>query len=96
MKERLVSFNLFGQEFTFYSDASDEEVEAVIRLLRDELENEKTMTRGAIPSSKVLVLGSLRLAARYVLLEQEVKKSRKEQEQSVARLIDKVSATLGQ
>ena len=33
MQDRLVRFHLFGQEYTFYSDAPEEEVESAIALL---------------------------------------------------------------
>ena len=71
MQERLVRLSLFGQEFTFYSDASEEDVEAVVALLRNELEGEEKIGRSAVPSSKMLVLGCLRMAAKYIQLKRE-------------------------
>lgn len=90
MKERLVRFNLFGQEFAFYSDAPDLEVNSAIELLRQELEGGEKMSRSAIPSSKMLVLGCLRLAAKYVQLEQKVENRQRVQDQSVEKLIQKI------
>lgn len=95
MQDRLVRFHLFGQEFTFYSDAPEDEVEAVIALLRDELEANEKVSRSSVPSSKVLVLGCLRMAAKYVLLNQEYKEYRHLQERTVDRLIDKISSGMG-
>ena len=92
MKERLVSFTLFGQEFSFYSDAPEDEVEGAITLLRDEMEGTDLAARSTIPSSKMLVLGGLQLAARYVKLDKEFNKFRRGQEQSIDKLIDKVAS----
>jgi len=94
MQDRLVRFNLFGQEFAFYSDAPPEEVESVIALLRRELESNEKQSRSAVPSSKMLVLGCLRIAAKYVHLEREHSEFRQSQEQAVANLIEKVSLNL--
>jgi hypothetical protein len=95
MQDRLVRFHLFGQEFTFYSDAPEDEVEAVLALLRSELEANEKVSRSSVPSSKVLVLGCLRMAAKYVQLNQEYKEYRHLQERTVDRLIDKISSGMG-
>ena len=94
MHDRLVRFQLFGQEFTFYSDASEEEVESVIALLRQEVESGEKLNRSAVPSSKMLVLGCLRMAAKYVQLNREFKEYRLAQEGAIGHLIDKVSSGL--
>ncbi|HFQ91014.1 MAG TPA: cell division protein ZapA [Desulfobulbus sp.] len=92
MEERLVRFTMFGQEFTFYSDAPDDEVEEVIALLRAELEDAELDTVSTIPSSKMLVLGCLRIAARYVQLNKEFKAFRRSQGRSIDELIDKMAS----
>ncbi len=94
MQDRLVRFHLFGQEYTFYSDAPEEEVESAINLLRHELEGHEKMSRNSVPSNKVLVLGCLRMAAKYTQLNREYKEFRQEQGRTVAQLIDKVSVVL--
>ena len=92
MEERLVSFILFGQEFSFYSDAPEDEVQGAIAMLRDELEGTVLAPRSTVPSSTMLVLECLRLAARYVNLDKEFSTFRTSQEQSIDRLINKVSS----
>ena len=77
MEERVVSFTLFGQQFKFFSDAPDDEVERAINLLRDELESTELAARSSMPSSTLLVLGALKLAARFVTLEKEYHQYRK-------------------
>lgn len=90
MQERLVHFHLFGQEFTFFSDAPEEEVEAIITLLRQELDSGEKISKSAVPSSKMLVLGCLRMTAKYVQLQRECQYFR----QSHVRLIDAMVAKI--
>ena len=92
MQDRLVRFTLFGQEFTFYSDASEEEVGAVIALLQQELEAENPSRRSSVPSSKMLVLGCLRIAAKYVQAQRAQSRDAEIQRQRIARLIDKIAS----
>lgn len=92
MQDRLVRFQLFGQEFTFYSNSPEEEVEAVIQLLRQELESDEKVSRSSVPSSKMLVLGCLRMAAKYVQLHREFEEYRSAQESVVGRLLHKISS----
>ncbi|HHL34111.1 MAG TPA: cell division protein ZapA [Desulfobulbaceae bacterium] len=91
MEERLVRFSLFGQEFTFYSDASESEVDKVVGILRNELEGSDGTYTSTVPSSKLLVLGCLRIAARYVKLSREFEEYRDRQDRSIDGLIDKMS-----
>ncbi len=92
MQDRLVRFTLFGQEFTFYSDASEEEVGAVIALLKQELEEGGTSSRSSVPSSKMLVLGCLRIAAKYVQSERTQRREDETQRQRIAHLIEKIAS----
>lgn len=94
MQDRLVRFHLFGQEFTFYSDASEDEVEAIINLLRQELEGGETVSRSAVPSSKILVLGCLRMTARYVQLQREYQDYRQTEQRTLSDLAEKVRVVL--
>lgn len=94
MQDRLVRFQLFGQEYTFYSDAPEEEVESVIALLRQELEAHEKVNRSAVPSSKMLILGCLRMAAKYTQLRREFNDLRREQDRTMAQLIAKIAAEL--
>ena len=92
MQDRLVRFILFGQEFTFYSDASEEDVDAVITMLRQELEGDIPHRRSSVPSSKMLVLGCLRIAARYIQAQRERSCRDAAQQQVIARLINKIAS----
>lgn len=94
MQERLVRFQLFGQEFTFYSNASEEEVASVIELLRQELESGDKLSRSSVPSNKMLVLGCLRMAAKYVQLHREFEAFQETQKARLGHLADRVASKL--
>jgi len=91
MEDRLVRFSLFGQEFTFYSDAPEADVDEVIKILRGELEGSDGEYVSKVPSSKLLVLGCLRIAARYVRMNREFEAYRRRQGKSIDELIGKMS-----
>ncbi len=90
MQERLIRFILFGQEYTFYSDAPDEEVDAVIAMLREELEGQEAFYPSTVPSSKMLILGCLRITAKYIHLQREHARLAQVREESIAALQEKI------
>jgi cell division protein ZapA len=92
--ERKVSFTLSDQEFSFISDAPQEDVEKIIALVREEFASDSTIGRSVVPSTKVLVLGALRVAGRYVELEKEFSRFRSQQESSIDKLIDRVATEI--
>ena len=92
--DRLVRFELFGQEFSFYTDASEEDVELIIKMVRSELGGEEPGKRSPLPSNKMLVLGCLKIAARVIQLEKEFSTFQARQDKSIDRLINKVSSSI--
>lgn len=92
--ERKVIITLFDREFTFFTDAPEEEVTRVISLVRDELSPSINTGRATLPDSKVLILACLRLAARFVELEKTHNGFRVKQERTLEKLIRKLSAAI--
>ena len=90
--ERRVKFDLYGQEFSFYTDAPEDEVEKIIKLVRAELDDNGQKRGSSLLSTKMLVLGCLKMAARYVELEKEYNRFRNKQDESIDKLISKVSS----
>ena len=52
------------------------------------------MSRSAVPSSKILVLGCLRMTARYVQLQREYQDFRQTEQRTLAELAEKVRVVL--
>ena len=101
MEERLISFTLYGQEFSFYSDVPDDEVEEALSVLRREVGvPEQCGPTTTVPSSTMLVLACLRIATRYVKLTREFdqfyaeRKKYKKKNDVIAGIIERVSAVL--
>ena len=101
MEERLISFTLYGQEFSFYSDVPDDEVQEAVSILRQELgEPENCGPTTTVPSSTLLVLACLRIAARHVSLKRDFdqfyaeRKIYKRSNELISGLIDKITTAL--
>lgn len=90
--ERKVRFVLFGQEFSFYTDSSQEEVEQVINVVRAELNELNNGASRSLLSTKMMVLCCLKIAARYVQLNKEYNRFKNRQDESIDKLISKVSS----
>jgi cell division protein ZapA len=90
--ERRVDFKLFDQEFSFYTEATREDVERVISMVRSELDEGGHGFRTSLPSSKMLVLVCMKIAARYVQLEREYEQYRARQGDSIDKLISRFSS----
>ena len=92
--ERLVQLELFGQDFSFYTDASEEDVARIIDLVRTELGADQADRMTQLPSSKMLILGCLKIAAQCVQVEKDLKAFRIEQDESISKLIGKYSSEI--
>lgn len=94
MQERRVDFQLFGQEFSFYSDAPDEEIRQVIALLKEEFASQEKAGTKTLPSTNLLVFGCLRMTVRLVRERAESQAAFAEQQRSIGAIIAKVVSHL--
>jgi len=92
-KERLVRFTLLGQEYTFYTGASEEEMDEILGLVK-KLVEEGSSARGTIPASKVAILACLNIASRYIKLREDFERYKVENEMRACNLIDQIDASL--
>ena len=88
--ERLVKFNLLGQDFAFYTGASEEEMEAILDLVRQLVEDNSNESGKTIPVAKVAVMACLNLASRYVVLKQDFDDYRLGSEARLGVLCEKI------
>ncbi len=93
-KERLVKFELLGQEYAFYSAASDEEMKSILALVRQLVENGSAHSTGTLPVGKIAIMSCLNIASRYVKLKQEFKEYKDDSEKRIANLSDEIRARL--
>lgn len=92
--ERLVRFELLGQEYQFYTAASEEEMGDILSLVREEVEGNAGARRGTIPASKVAIMACLNVASKYVLLKQEFEHYKRDRETRTAQLSEEIKNTL--
>lgn len=93
--ERLVQFELLGQAFSVYTGESEEDMEAILELVRSAFEVNPSAPMGAIPTTKVAILGSLTIAADYVKLQREFKEYREASQGRIALLGENIQRCLG-
>ncbi len=92
--ERMVTFELLGQEYKFYTAASDDELQAVLSLVRQLLEVGPGQKTGSIPVGRVAIMACLNIASRYVKLEQEFAEYKMDLEERILRLNEDIRAKL--
>ena len=92
--ERLVRFELLGQEYKFYTGASEKELESILSLVREQVEGGAGSRRGTLPASKVAVMACLNIASKYVKIKQEFHDYRSDSETRHARLNEEIRSSL--
>ncbi len=92
--ERLVEFDLLGQHYKFYTAASEEEMQAILSLVRQLVETEPNSNVGTLASGKKAILACLNIASRYVKLQQEFTDYRKTTETRIVNLSDEIRKRL--
>jgi len=94
-KERLVSFTLLGQDYSFYTGASEEEMNKILGLVRSLVEvNSDSAKSGTIPASKTAMLACLNIASRYIKLKQEFEEYRAENDFRALTMSEQIDARL--
>lgn len=92
--ERLVRFKLLDQDFAFYTAASEEEMEAILNLVREQLKGGGDLPRGTVPASKIAMMACLKMASKYLQLEREFAEYRNTSVTHFARLSKEISDNL--
>lgn len=92
--ERLVQFELLGQEFKFYTAASEEEMESILSLVRQLVESGSGGVTGTLPVGKIAIMACLNLASKHVKLQQEFDDYRRNSEDRLIGLSEEIRARL--
>jgi cell division protein ZapA (FtsZ GTPase activity inhibitor) len=69
--ERLVEFTLLGQKFAFYTAATEEEMAAILSLVKDQIDSVGGRPGGTIQVGKVAVMACLNMASSFIKLQNE-------------------------
>ncbi len=92
--ERLVKFEILGQEYKFYTAAAEEELKTILSLVRQLVESGSTQTTGSLPVGRIAIMACLNIASQYVKLKQEFDDYRWDSEQRLVRLSEEIRALL--
>jgi cell division protein ZapA len=93
--ERLVSFELLGQEYKFYTAASDDELRSVFAMVRELMETGMTAQKtGTLPMGKMAILACLNIASRYVKLHQEFEAYKLDSRERLTKLREEIRSKL--
>lgn len=92
--ERMVKFELLGQEYKFYTAASEEEMQSILSLVRRLIEESSTQTTGTLPVGRLAILACLNIASKYVKLKQEYAEYQRDSELRIVRLSEDIRARL--
>jgi len=92
--ERLVRFKLLGQEYSFYTGASEVELDTIFTLVKSLIEENIGGAKGTLPVSKVAILACLNIASQYVKMQQEFDSYKENAERRIGKLNDQISYRL--
>ncbi|MGI9535714.1 MAG: cell division protein ZapA [Desulfocapsaceae bacterium] len=91
-----MEFTLLGQNFAFYTGASEEDMENILSLVREQIESIGGGDKpgGTIPVSKIAVMACLNLASNYIKLKQEHSQYRHKTVSKLEELSDRLDFVL--
>jgi len=96
--ERLVNFSLLGQNFAFYTGASEEEMDKILSLVREQLDSLGGGSKpgGTIPVSKIAMMACLNLASSHLKLQQEYSQFRQQFESKIEDINQRLDFVLAE
>ena len=92
--ERLVRFELLGQEYKFYTASSEEELRTIFSMVRNLVETSAPQTSGTLPVGKVAILACLNIASRHVKLMNEFEGYKRDSEERIVRINEEIRSKL--
>ena len=91
--ERLVKFDVLGQEYPLYTDAPEEDVQEILNLVKSQLEAYSRVS-STLPPNKIAILASLNMAGKYVKLKKDFEQLKKNVKDSTEKLTIKIDSTV--
>lgn len=90
--ERLVKFEVLGQEYPLHTDAPEDEVLEILNLVKSQLETSSKAT--TLMPAKLAVLVSLNMAGKFVRLKREFEQYKVENDEKLSVLVQKIESVL--
>lgn len=92
--ERLVKLEILGMEYKFYTAASEEEMRAILALVRQLVDTGSSGSTATLPVGKVAIMACLNIASRYVKLQSEFEDYKRDSEQRIMGLNEEIRSKL--
>ena len=92
--ERLVKFEVLGQEYPLYTDAPEEDIEEILHLVKMQIERNSKSSKSLLPANKVAVLTSLNMAGKYIRLKRDFDNYKQQMNELVERLTTVIENSL--
>ncbi|MBA3015546.1 MAG: cell division protein ZapA [Proteobacteria bacterium] len=86
--ERLVKFEIFGQEYPLHTDAPEEDVREILDLVKSQMELHAKSAK--ILPVKIAVLVTLNMAAKYVRLKRDHERLKQKENNAISQLISQI------
>lgn len=92
--ERLVTFELLGQEYKFYTAASEDEMRSILSLVRQLVETGPGSSAGTLLTGKIAIMACLNIASRHVRLKNEFEAYKRDAEERMTLLNEEIRSRL--
>lgn len=86
--ERLVKFEIFGQEYPLNTDAPEEDVREILDLVKSQMEMHAKSAK--ILPVKIAVLVTLNMAAKYVRLKRDHERLKNKENNAISQMISQI------
>lgn len=86
--ERLVKFEIFGQEYPLHTDAPEDDVREILELVKSQMELHAKSSK--ILPVKIAVLVSLNMAAKYVRLKRDHERLQQREHKKISELVSQI------
>ncbi len=86
--ERLVKFEIFGQEYPLNTDAPEDDVREILELVKSQMELHAKSAK--ILPVKIAVLVTLNMAAKYVRLKRDHERLKQQEEKRISQLVSQI------
>lgn len=90
--ERLVKFEIFGQEYPLHTDAPEDDVREILELVKSQMEMHAKSAK--ILPVKVAVLVTLNMAAKYVRLKRDHERLKQLEEKRLNQLVAQIEQSI--
>ena len=92
--ERLVRFELLGQQFSFYTEETEEDMERILSLVRDVVREDSDGPKGSLLVAKIAVRACLKMASDCVSMQRDSLQHSEDYARRISQLNEDIASHL--